>query len=489
MKLKDLLIDVKQNAMTADPELAICDIRYDSRAVQPGDLFVAIVGFETDGHRYIESAVERGAVAVVCQSVPTIDIPYILVEDSRVALSLISARYFGRPAKSMKLLGVTGTNGKTTTTLLLKSVLEQCLNAKVGLIGTNENMIGDLVLETERTTPESYVLQKLLRQMADAGCEYVVMEVSSHALALGRVAGIQYAVSVFTNLSQDHLDFHKTMDAYALAKAQLFAQSDVGIINIDDDYALVMRKTAEASACRVMGFSIEKNEADLMAKGIRLKTGSVEFSVLLQSEIQRMTLHIPGKFSVYNALGVIGAAFTLGASLVQISEALSKARGVKGRVETVPTDGDYTILIDYAHTPDALENVLTAVRGFAKGRVVTLVGCGGDRDRTKRPLMGKAAATLSDFVVITSDNPRTEEPEAILADILPGVEETATPHITIVDRAEAIAYAIDNHQPGDVIILAGKGHETYQEINKVKYPMDEREIVADHIALRRKERP
>jgi len=484
MKLRELLTDIEPVAITADLEMELSDIRYDSRDVRPGDMFVAIAGFETDGHGYIGSAVERGASVVVCQTVPAIDVPYVLVEDSRVALSLISARYFGQPAKSMQMLGVTGTNGKTTTTLLLKSVLEQCLDTKIGLIGTNENMIGDLVLETERTTPESYVLQKLLRQMADAGCTHVVMEVSSHALALGRVAGIQYAVGVFTNLSQDHLDFHHTMEAYALAKAQLFAQSDVGLINIDDQYAPIMCEVAEDSGCEIMRFSVDKNEADLMAKSIRLKTGSVEFSVLIPGEIQRMTLHIPGEFSIYNALGVVGTALSLGVSLPKIADALGQARGVKGRVEPVPTDGEYTILIDYAHTPDAMENVLTAIRGFANGRVVTLFGCGGDRDRSKRPLMGEAAARLSDFVIVTSDNPRTEVPGEIIADILPGVTRTDTPYVIVEDRPAAIRYAIDKHEPGDVIVLAGKGHETYQIIGKEKFDLDERVIVAEYLAER-----
>ena len=484
MKLKELLKDIRPLALKADVNMEISDIRYDSRAVMGGELFVAIAGLEADGHQYIQMAVERGAVAVVCQRVPEVDIPYVLVEDSREALSLISARYFGQPALEMKLLGVTGTNGKTTTTLLLKSVLEHCLRAKVGLIGTNENQIGDEVLESERTTPESYVLQKLLRQMADAGCTYVVMEVSSHALALSRVAGIRFAVGVFTNLSQDHLDFHKNMDDYARAKSLLFTQSGQGVINIDDSYAQIMLSAAESSGCHVLSFAVDKKEADLLAKNIRLKTGSVEFSALMPGEMQRMVLHIPGQFSVYNALGVVGCACCLAIPLEKTAEALGKAKGVRGRVETVPTDGDYAILIDYAHTPDALENVLRAVRAFATGRVVALFGCGGDRDSSKRPLMGGVAARLSDFVIVTSDNPRTEEPLAIMKEILGGMGESGTPYVTIEDRREAIAYAIDHHQPGDIIVLAGKGHETYQEVNRVKYPMDEREIVAEHLQRR-----
>ena len=489
MKLRELLTDIKPLACTAELETEILDIRYDSRHVKAGELFVAIVGLETDGHQYIPMACLNGAAVVVCEVKPELDIPYVLVEDSRQALSYISARYFGQPAKGMTMLGVTGTNGKTTSTLLIKSVLEHCLDAKIGLIGTNENMIDDMVIPTERTTPESYVLQKLLRQMADAGCTHVVMEVSSHALALGRVAGIRYAVGVFTNLSQDHLDFHETMEQYAMAKAALFAQSDVGIINMDDDYTPFMLEVAQASSCKVCGFSVDKNEADLMAKNIRLKPGSVAFSVLIPGEIQRMELHIPGQFSVYNALGVVGTVNALGVPLSEIAEALAKADGVKGRVEPVPTDGDYTILIDYAHTPDALENVLAAVRRFATGRVVALFGCGGDRDRTKRPVMGEVAVRLSDFVIVTSDNPRTEVAGEIIKDILAGMKKTKTPYVAMEDRREAIGYAIAHHQPGDVIVLAGKGHETYQEIGKVKHHMDEREIVAEYLAARRTEVP
>lgn len=486
MKLRELLIDITPIACTAELETVISDIRYDSRAVEAGDLFVAIRGLETDGHRYIQNAVTQGAVAVVCEEPPAIDVPYVLVSNSRSALSYISAQYFGQPAKRMTMLGITGTNGKTTSTLLLKSVIEQCFGAKVGLIGTNENLIGHEAIPTERTTPESYVLQQLLRRMADAGCEYVVMEVSSHALALGRVAGVQYAVGVFTNLSQDHLDFHHTMEEYAKAKAALFAQSDVGVINIDDSYAPVMLDAAQRGGCTVKSFSVDKNEADIMAKNIRLEASSVNFSVLIPGEICRMDLDIPGEFSIYNALGVVGTALTLGVSLPQIADALAKVEGVKGRVEPVPTDGDYTILIDYAHTPDALENVLAAVREFATGRVVALFGCGGDRDKSKRPLMGEVGARLSDFVIVTSDNPRTEVPKEIMADILAGMQETQTPHVAIEDRRAAIAYAIDHHRPGDVIVLAGKGHETYQEIHGKKHQMDEREIVAEHLIRREK---
>lgn len=486
MKLSALISKLEIIEQTAPGEMEIRDISYDSRFTEKGDVFVAISGFETDGHHYIKDAVEKGAVLVICERKPDISVPYVLVGDARFALAEISAAYFDYPAEKMQMIGVTGTNGKTTTTILLKNVLEACLGGKIGLIGTNDIQIGKEIVETERTTPESYVLQKLLHQMQQAGCSHVVMEVSSHALALHRVAGITYTVSVFTNLSQDHLDFHKTMDAYAKAKAALFAQSKVGIINIDDSYAPIMQEVAKKSNCEVLSYSIKQNEADLMAKDIRLKPEGISFSTLIPGEILRVALPIPGEFSVYNALAVIGASLKLGLGLNKVSQALEAAGGVKGRVEAAPTDGEYTILIDYAHSPDALENVLKTVAQFAKGRVVTLFGCGGDRDSTKRPLMGEVAARLSDFVIVTSDNPRTETPSKIIEDILPGVEKHKTPYVVIEDRVEAILHAMDHHEKGDVIILAGKGHETYQEINKVKHHLDEREVIAKHIETRGK---
>ncbi len=481
MKLKELLANMEIAEWHASPDTEIGDICYDSRRVKAGDLFAAIPGFETDGHRYIPAAAEKGASAVLCERKPEIDVPYVLVKDSRLALALASANLFGHPGDEMRLIGVTGTNGKTTSTMLIKHLLERCLGAKVGLIGTNQNMIGAEALPTERTTPESYELQKLLREMADAGCTHVVMEVSSHSLVLSRVAGLRFAVGLFTNLTQDHLDFHKTMDEYARAKALLFRQSEKGGVNLDDPYAQVMLSGA---ACPMLTWSIQKNEADLVAKDVRLASDGVRFCALSAEGLARVKLAIPGRFSVYNALTVIACGLLLGVPLEQCCEALSDAEGVKGRVEVVPTDGDYTILIDYAHTPDALENVLRALRETTSGRLVALFGCGGDRDRTKRPIMGRLATELADFTIVTSDNPRTEEPLDIIADILEGVSCPKNRYKVIPDRREAIAWAIDNHKSGDVIVLAGKGHEDYQIIGKTKYHMDEREIVAEHLASR-----
>ena len=475
MKLKDILRDVEYIELAADGELEISGICYDSRQAAPGQLFVAVTGFASDGHRFIPMAVEKGASAVLCEKAPEVDVPYILVKNTRYAMAIASRNFFGDPASKMHIIGITGTNGKTTSTYLIKHMLEECLGAKVGLIGTNANMIGDVELHTERTTPESYELHKLFADMYDAGCGYVVMEVSSHALVLDRVAGIKFDVGSFTNLTQDHLDFHSDMDDYARAKAMLFSRCIYGCVNVDDSYSNVI---LDGAKCDVLTYSID-NPSGLKAENVHLEPGAVKFDAVYGDEKEEITLSIPGRFSVYNALGVIACGLQLGLSLSRCAEAMKSAKGVKGRVETVPTDGDYTIVIDYSHTPDSLENVLKTVREATKGRVVALFGCGGDRDRAKRPIMGRIGTELSDFAIITSDNPRTEDPDAIIDDILAGVNVDSKRYVAITDRVEAIRYSIENHLPGDIIVLAGKGHETYQEINHQKFHMDEREIVAD----------
>lgn len=477
MKLKDLLCGIEIIDSTASPEMEISGVCYDSRQTAPGNLFVAITGFETDGHRFIPMASEKGAVCTICQQKPSVNIPYILVPDSRAALARLGRNWFGDPAASMTMIGITGTNGKTTTTYLLKDILEQCLGAKVGLIGSNQNMIGSEVLHTERTTPESFELQALFRAMLDAGCSYVVMEVSSHALCLQRVAGIPFTVGLFTNLSQDHLDFHQTMENYCDAKALLFRQSRTGVYNADDPWAGRVTRNAP---CPLLSFG-EQN-SDIKAQDIQLSVSGVSFNAVSEGEIVPVHVNIPGGFTVYNTLGVLAAAKVLGVPLSDSARVLAKSSGVKGRVEVVPVPWDFTVLIDYAVTPDAIENVLTAVRGFAKGRVVILFGCGGDRDRGKRPKMGKIAAQLADFVIVTSDNPRTEDPDFIISEILPGLEGTSTPYVVEADRVKAIRYALSHAQKDDVIILTGKGHETYQIIGHEKRHLDEREVVADYIA-------
>ena len=478
MRLETLLEGVPVLEASVDMGLEITGVSYDSRQVRPGDLFVAMTGFAADGHRFIPQALEAGAAAVLCQNPPEGEgIPYVRTEDSRRALAAAGANFFGHPAEAMTMVGITGTNGKTTTTYLLKAILE-ARGEKVGLIGTNQNMIGQEVLPTERTTPESFELQKLFARMREAGCTHVVMEVSSHALALDRVYGVPYAVGVFTNLTQDHLDFHKTMEAYCDAKALLFQNCGVGVVNAADPWTprLLKNKT-----CRVLTFS-SSGEADLRAEDPVLAADHVAFTAVCERESAPVRVNIPGHFMIDNALDVLGAALALGIPLGESAAVLAEVPHVKGRVEVVPTPGkDYTVLIDYAHSPDSLENVLSTVKGFAKGRTVALFGCGGDRDRAKRPIMGRVAAAAADFVIVTTDNPRTERPMDIIAGILPGVEGSGTPYEVIEDRVEAIRWALDHAEPGDVIVLCGKGHETYQEVGHEKRHMDEREIVAEYL--------
>ena len=405
MKLNDLLNGLEILSATAALDMEISNVSYDSRATRPGDLFVAMTGFAVDGHAFIGKASAAGAAAVLCEKVPAEDVSYVQVADSRRALAVVGANFFGHPADSMTMLAVTGTNGKTTTTYLLKSILEQKCGAKVGLIGTNQNMIGEEIIPTERTTPESFDLQKLFARMRDEGCTHVVMEVSSHALAPDRVYGVHYRTAIFTNLTQDHLDFHKTMEEYCDAKSILFGRCDTGVCNSDDSWTSRLLREA---TCEKFFYG-EKTAADLRAEEIELEADHVAFTAVTKTERVRIRVHIPGGFMVYNTLGVLGAALSLGISLEESADALSRVSHVKGRVEVVPTPGkDYTVLIDYAHSPDGMENVLSSVKGFARGRTIALFGCGGDRDRTKRPKMGKVAADIADFVVVTTDNPRTE---------------------------------------------------------------------------------
>ena len=478
MKLRELLSGIPVLGTNVDMDLDIQQVHYDSRKVTPGSLFVAISGFATDGNRFIPMALEKGAVAVVTAKQPEGDIPWILVENDRQALAHIGVNYYNHPVESMTLIGVTGTNGKTSATLLLKQVLEQCLGAKVGLIGTMANMIGQEVLPTERTTPESFELQGLFAQMRERGCNYVVMEVSSHAIALDRIGGVHFNVAAFTNLTEDHLDFHKTMEHYCDTKAELFARCDKAVANRDDVWCSRILSKAQ---CSVITTSTAE-AADLRAEALELHGDGISFLAVHNGRRVPVSLPIPGKFTVYNALTVLGIAMQLGISLEDAAAALKTATGVKGRVEVVPTPGKpYTILIDYAHTPDGLENVLTSVRDFCKGKLITVFGCGGDRDPMKRSIMGRIGVSLSDFAVITSDNPRTEAPMAIIADILKGVDETMGAYTVIEDRRAAIRYAMEMAGEQDIIVLAGKGHETYQEIRGVKYHLDEREEVAQYL--------
>ena len=475
MKLKDLLQNVEVLEWKANGDMEISNVAYDSRKVTEGSLFVAVSGFATDGNRFIPMAMEKGAAVVITAKKPEQEIPYVLVENDRLALALIGCNFFGHPAKSMTIIGVTGTNGKTSVTWLLKQVLEKVMNCKAGLIGTMENRIGDLVIPTERTTPESFELQSLFAQMRDAGCKYAIMEVSSHAIALDRVGGVHFDVAAFTNLTEDHLDFHKTMEHYCDTKAELFNRCDAAVMNRDDEWFDRLSANSECPRITVS----TKEAAGIQATDVRMLSDGICFTALSDSNALSVSVPIPGRFTVCNTLTVLGIVKALGIDLSQAVQVLAQVEGVKGRIEVVPTPGKpYTVLIDYAHTPDGLDNVLRSVRDFCKGRLIAVFGCGGDRDPIKRPIMGRIGVELADLAIITSDNPRTEDPEAIIRDIVAGVEPSMGEYQVIVDRRKAIEYALEIGQKDDIIVLAGKGHETYQEICGVKHHLDEREEVA-----------
>ena len=478
MSVSEILQDVYVEPLEgADAGLEVGAVEFSSRGVEPGALFFCVPGTAADGHDYAADAVQRGAAALVVERPLALDVPQFLVYDARKALALGSARFYGQPSEKLRLVGVTGTNGKTTTTFLVEH-MAAVAGEKTGLMGTVECHVGAEVRPSLHTTPESRDLQMLLADMASAGVGVAALEVSSHAIDLGRILGTRFAVAAFTNLTQDHLDFHKTMEAYCDAKAILFRNCDTGVVNADDPWT---GRLMENASCKVLTYS-EKAESDLRAENVSLGADHIAFTAVTKEKKVPIRVNIPGGFMVYNTLDVLGAALALGVSLEKSAEVLAGVPHVKGRVEVVPTPGkDYTILIDYAHSPDGLENVLSSVKGFAKGRTIALFGCGGDRDKTKRPKMGKVAADLADFAIVTTDNPRTEVPADIIRDILPGFESSDTPYIVVEDRIQAIHWAMDHAEKGDVIVLCGKGHETYQEINHVKHHMDEREIVADYL--------
>lgn len=461
-------------------DLDITSIAYDSRKVVEGGVFVCIKGYETDGHKFAQAAVANGAAVIVAEDKVDVDIPVVYVENSRRAIAELACTLYGEPSKKLSLVGITGTNGKTTITYLIKSILEAA-NKRVGIIGTNQNIIGDKVLLTKSTTPttpNALELQQLFTEMVHYGAEYVVMEVSSHALELDRVYGCEFDVGVFTNLTQDHLDFHKTMENYLNAKAKLFELSKKGVVNFDDDGGKTIVNNGDCNCILKTGLG---EGCDLRAENIKITSRGSQFDMVYNGKTYPAMVAIPGKFSIYNALCAAGAALQLGIDIDTVIKGLASATGVVGRVEVVPTDTDYTVIIDYAHTPDGLMNIINCVKGFAEGRVITLFGCGGDRDNTKRPIMGEIAGNLSDYSIITSDNPRTENPEAIVKEIEEGIKKTNGKYITITDRREAIGYALDMAKPNDVIILAGKGQETYQIIGREKFDFDERIEVYRHL--------
>lgn len=476
MLLKDLIKKIEPVEVKGSLDIDIRGVTYDSRKALPKYLFVCIDGFSTDGHQYAQQAVDNGASALIVQKNISVigDVTIIRVSDSREALAAVSAEWFGNPSGDLNLIGITGTKGKTTTTYMIRSILEKA-GHKVGLIGTVANCIGNEKIPARRTTPESYDLQEMFEKMRDKGADTVVMEVSSQGLKLNRVAFCQFDIGVFSNFSKDHIGGfeHPDMEDYFKSKMKLFGLCKRGIVNIDSNYA--DRVTAEANM-KLLTYGINK-EADVMAKNIVTHSDSVEFDAVTPWFSERITVSVPGFFSVYNALAAISVCGLKGIDAGFIKEGLKNVH-VPGRAEVVPTPGKpYTVMIDYAHTPDSLENILSTVKAFTKGRLISVFGCGGDRDRSKRPLMGEISGRIADFTIITSDNPRTEDPRRILTDIEEGIKKTDGSYIVIEDRTEAIRYAMEHAQKDDVIVLSGKGHETYQIFKDKTIHYDEREIV------------
>ncbi len=475
MELKKLLEGVHYKESQGNATIEVQKIEYDSRKVTTGDVFVCITGFQTDGHKYAAKAVESGAAALICEHMPEEigeKVTVIQVENSREALAIMAVHYYNEPSKKMHVIGVTGTNGKTTTTYLMKSVLDH-VGKKVGIVGTIENRIGDKVLHTERTTPESKELQELLDTMVKEDVSHVVMEVSSHSLDLHRVQGIAYEIGIFTNLTQDHLDYHKTMENYKEAKSKLFERAQKSVINLDDAAGSFMKEKARG---QVLTFAVEK-DADLRARNIEISTEGTDFSLTWEEKEYQVHLSTPGRFSVYNALGAIGACLLLGISMKDIILGLEENHGVAGRFQAVRSKKGYQAVVDYAHTPDGLDNILKTAREFAKGRIITIFGCGGDRDKTKRPIMGEIAGNGSDYCIVTSDNPRTEDPLTILSEVETGMKKTQCQYEIVADRREAILEGAKLAKAGDVIIIAGKGHENYQIFKDCTIHFDDMEEI------------
>ena len=475
MKLGKLLNDVPQNL--ADTE--VTGVACDSRIVKDGFAFVCISGAKEDGHQYAKQALDKGAAVIICERSLGLA-NEIIVSDGRVTFADMSAKWFDNPAQKLKIIGITGTNGKTTVSYLVKVILEAA-GHKVGLVGTNQNMVCDKVLPSKNTTPSPYELNSLFDIMVKSGCDFAVMEVSSHALDQNRVAGLTFEAALFTNLSQDHLDYHVTMENYLLAKKKLFKMAKTGIINADDAAA---GSIISGLSCDIKTYSIKNKNADFFAENIEYLPDGVKFDMVSREGGANVKLQTAGEFSVYNALCAGSLCGVLGLDIKLAADALTGLSGVKGRAEVVPTGRDFTVIIDYAHTPDGLQNILETFAKIPKNRLVVLFGCGGDRDKGKRAKMGEIAARLADYVIFTSDNPRTEDPRAIIDEILEGAKGTATPYEVIENRVGAIEFAIKNASAQDIIILAGKGHETYQIIGTGTIHLDEREVVAKAMARR-----
>ena len=480
MKLLQLLNGVKYD-MYQGEDVDINSIVIDSRKVSKGDIFICIDGMRVDGHKYIESAVSSGAAAVLVQKDVEIsgDVTVIKVENTRAAMSIMAGNFYNWPSRNYKLVGFTGTNGKTSSTYFLEAILDEA-NRKSGIIGTVSTRVGNNLVKTEfatSTTPDPVELQQIFGEMADSGVSEVVMEVTSHALELKKVEGLNFEVSVFTNLTQDHLDLHGSMENYKLAKADLFKMSNISVINIDSEYGAFMAGCAKGE---VITYSITK-PSNLQAINVVYTSQGISFDVVY-GETVHFDIPVPGRFTVYNALGVIGAAIGLKIPMEIIKKALGALKGVPGRIQSIPNNKGIGVYVDYSHTPDSLENIITSVREFTSGRIISIFGCGGDRDRTKRPIMGEISARLGDFSVITSDNPRTEDPQAIVDEVETGVSPITNNYVKITDRREAIYYAINMACSGDSVIIAGKGHESYQIFADKTIHFDDAEEAAEALA-------
>ncbi len=483
MNLKEILVGLEGLKVRGNLDIQIDNLDKDSRNIKENGLFIAIKGFDTDGHDFVEKAIEQGAIAVILQEgvkkeviekIPA-NVTIVVAKDTRYALAICSCNFYKNPSRKFKLIGITGTKGKTTTSFMTKAILEKA-GMKVGLIGTIATYIGDKKLEdSDRTTPESNKLQSIFAQMAEEGCQAVVMEVSSQSLKLHRVAGCDFDIGVFTNFSEDHISpkEHPNMQDYFESKVQLFKMCKTAFINADDFYVTKLPKLVPE--CDITTYGID-NYCNVLAKDITITNSYVDFKVKIGTKNERIKTCIPGRFSVYNSLAAICVGQKLGANAGQIKEALEEVR-VPGRSELINNKKELTIMIDYAHSPESLENILNAVKSYTRGKVICVFGCGGDRDTAKRPIMGEISGRIADFTIITSDNPRTEEPEKIVEQIEEGIKKTKGKYTVIVDRIEAIKEAIKMADKKDIVVLAGKGHEPYQEINGVKYPFDERVIV------------
>jgi len=493
MQLKELAQTLVVSRLIGDGLADITGLQIDSRQIEQGDLFICITGQVSDGHDYAATAVQKGAVALVVERILDLNVPQLLVENAREAMAALACHYYGYPSTDMKIIGVTGTNGKTTTTNIIEHILRYN-NKQTGLMGTIQMKIGNEYTDMERTTMESNQLQHAFSQMRDVHTDYCMMEVSSHALDMNRVKGIRFRTAVFTNLTQDHLDYHVTMDNYHQAKNLLFSRMDntyyadenkrqYAVLNADDPAHELFKKS---TAAQVITYGID-NECDVRASKISITAKGTEFTVTTFAGEANIQMKLVGKFNVYNTLGAIAAALLEGVELSEIKNSLKEINAIEGRMEVVDGKQEFLVLVDYAHTPDGLRNALSTISEFAEGRIITVFGCGGDRDRTKRPMMGMVASEYSDYIYVTSDNPRTEDPSAILQDIVPGLVEAgyeSDKYELIVDRQAAINKAIAEAGPKDVILIAGKGHETYQIIGKVKHDFDDRLIAKSALATR-----